>query len=287
MAAEKAKRKAPFNTNVLEKVVGAHSRETGIAPKRLNRWIYFMVVLAALERLRNNENEPLFVLKGGVAMELRLGLEARATKDLDTVFRESMDEMLGELDEALQAGFGDFTFERSEAEKIGETNSQRVDVKLSYRGRRWGTVPLEIAPAEGDSLEDVDNVDAIGIDDFGLEGPKKIPCLTIRYQIAQKLHACTEPPPEGKDENHRFHDLIDLLLLEDLITDGGLVDVRTACLDTFTVRAKHAWPPELVVYPSWPEAYERLAVEQDFPIAEVEKAAAQVRELIAAIDAAT
>lgn len=287
MAVEKPKRKAPFNTNVIQKVVDAHSRETGIAPKRLSRWIQFMVVLAALERLRNDENKPLFVLKGGVAMELRLGLEARATKDLDTVFRESMDEMLGRLDEALQAGFGDFTFERSEAEKVGETNSQRVDVKLSYRGRRWGTVPLEIAPTEGDSLEDVDNVHAIGIDDFGLDGPKEIPCLTVRYQIAQKLHACTEPPPEDRDENLRFHDLIDLLLLKDLIPDGGLEDVRVACLDTFTVRAKHAWPPEVVVYPSWPEAYERLAVEQDFPITEGEEAAAQVRGLIAAIDAAT
>lgn len=75
-------RKAPFNINVLESWVGAHSRESGLAPKRLNRWIHFMIVLAALERLRNDNDKPLFVLKGGVAMELRLGLEARATKDL-------------------------------------------------------------------------------------------------------------------------------------------------------------------------------------------------------------
>jgi hypothetical protein len=287
VATEKPKRKAPFNTNVLERWVGIHARRTDIAPKRLNRWIHFMVLLAALEPLRDDEDKPLFVLKGGVAMELRLGLEARATKDLDAVFRESMDEMLARLDEALRAGFGDFTFERTEAKRIGETNSQRVDVLLSYRGRRWGTVQLEIAPAEGRSLEDVDNVDAIGIDDFGLDGPKEIPCLTIRYQIAQKLHACTAPPPEGKDENSRFHDLIDLLLLKPLIPGGGLAAVRAACIDTFTVRDTHSWAPELVIYLSWAEAYERLAIEQGFAITDVEEAAALVRGLIAEIDAAT
>lgn len=285
MAAEKPKRKAPFNTSVLERWVGAYARETEIAPKRLNRWIQFMVLLAALEPLRDEKDKPLFVLKGGVAMELRLGLEARTTKDLDTVFRESMDEMLARLDEALRAGYGDFTFERTEAERVGETNSQRLKVMLSYRGRRWGTVQLEIAPAEGKSLEDVDSVEAIGIDDFGLDGPEDVPCLTIRYQIAQKLHACTEPPPEGKDENPRFHDLIDLLLLRPLIPGDGLAAVRAACIDTFTVRDEHDWPPELVVYPSWAEAYERLAIEQDFAVTDVEEAAAQVRDLITEIDA--
>jgi Nucleotidyl transferase AbiEii toxin, Type IV TA system len=287
MVEKKEKRKAPFNTSVLESWVGAYSRETGIAPKRLNRWIHFMVLLAALEPLRDDHGRSLFVLKGGVAMELRLGLEARATNDLDTVFRQSMDGMLGRLDEALRDGYGDFTFERSEAELIGETGSQRTDVKLSYRGRRWGTVHFEIAPAEGKSLEDVDNVDAIGIDSFGIEGPKEVPCLTIRYQLAQKLHACTEPPPDGKNENHRFHDLIDLLLLEGLIPVGGFPPVRVACVDTFSVRARQAWPPDLVVYPSWFEAYERLAVEQGFAITDVEEAAMRVRGLIATIDEAT
>jgi hypothetical protein len=52
------------------------------------------------------------------------------------------------------------------------------------------------------------------------------------------------------------------------------------------VRDRQAWPPELVVYPSWPEAYARLAAEQSFPITDVEEAAAVVRKLIAAIDAA-
>jgi hypothetical protein len=70
----------------------------------------------------------------------------------------------------------------------------RLAIKLSYRGKRWGTVPLEVAPAEGGSGEDVETLDAIGIGQFGLDGPDRVPCLGVRYQIAQKVHACSEPP---------------------------------------------------------------------------------------------
>lgn len=281
------RRKAPFSTNVLEKWVNEYAREEGVAVKRLQRWIWFMVVLAVLDGVRDADGEPLFLLKGGAAMELRLQLEARTTKDIDTVFRESMASMLVRLDEGLQAGWGDFTFERTEPEPIKDTRSVRVSIKLSYRGKRWGTVPLEVAPAEGKSGTDIEDLDAIRIGQFGLEGPERVACLGIRYQIAQKIHACTEPPPKGQDENIRFHDPLDLILLRDLVPDVGWPAVRAACIDTFETRAKHAWPPELVVYPSWPASFAALAEEQGFEIIDVEEAVRQVREMIARIDAAT
>ena len=72
-----------------------------------------------------------------------------------------------------------------------------------------------------------------------------------------------------------------------MIAGGGLADVSEACADIFTARDKHAWPPELVVYPSWAEAYKRLAIDQGFAITDFEEAAAQVGEFIAEVDAAT
>ncbi|MEX0816865.1 MAG: nucleotidyl transferase AbiEii/AbiGii toxin family protein [Gaiellales bacterium] len=281
------RRQAPFSTKVIEKWVNDYAREEGVAVNRLQRWIWFMVILAVLDRVRDEEGDPLFLLKGGAAMELRLGLEARATKDIDTVFRESMESMLERLDEALQEGWGDFSFERTRPEAIKDTRSLRLSIKLSYRGKRWGTVPLEVAPAEGRSGEDVETLDAIGIDQFGLDGPERVPCLGISYQIAQKIHACTAPPVEGKDVNPRFHDPMDLILLRDLVADDGWPAVRAACIDTFETRAVHAWPPELTVYASWPAAFAALAEDQGFEPPDVEEAAAQVREMIARIDAAT
>lgn len=281
------RRKAPRNTNVIQKWVDEYAREQGIVAGRLQRWIMFMIVLAALDRARDDKGAPLFLLKGGAAMELRLKLEARTTKDIDTVFRESMKSVLDRLDETLQQGWGDFTFERTAPEAIKDTRSVRLAIKLSYRAKRWGTVPLEVAPAEGDSGNDVETLDAIDIGHFGLDGPDRVPCLGVRYQIAQKVHACTEPPLEGKAENPRFHDLIDLILLSDLVADDGWPAVRSACIDTFESRARHGWPPEVVVYPSWPAAFAALAADQGFAITDVEEAASQVREMIARIDAAT
>jgi Nucleotidyl transferase AbiEii toxin, Type IV TA system len=129
-------RKAPHNTSVIEKWINEYAREHGVAAGRLGRWIQFMVVLAVLDRARDEQGEPLFLLKGGAAMELRLQLDARTTKDIDTAFRESMDKMLERLDDALQEGWGDFTFERTEPEPIRETRSMRMDIKLTYRGKR-------------------------------------------------------------------------------------------------------------------------------------------------------
>jgi Nucleotidyl transferase AbiEii toxin, Type IV TA system len=146
-------------------------------------------------------------------------------------------------------------------------------------------VPLEVAPAEGRSGEDVEVVDAIHIGHFGIAGPDRVPCLGVRYQIAQKIHACTAPPFDGKTENPRFHDLIDLLMLRDLVSNDW-ADVRDACVDIFEGRDVHAWPPELVVYPSWPAAFTALARDQQFEIDDVEEAARQVREMIERIDAA-
>jgi hypothetical protein len=97
------------------------------------------------------------VLETWVGTALR---ESGIAKDLDTVFRESMEVMLVRLDEALQAGYGDFTFERGEPEHIRETNSQRFDIKLSHRGRRWGTVHAALAVEQGFHISDVEEAAA-------------------------------------------------------------------------------------------------------------------------------
>ena len=54
----------------------------------LRRWLGFMIVAGMLDAARHaDDGEPLFLVKGGVAMELRMNTGARAPKDLDTAFR--------------------------------------------------------------------------------------------------------------------------------------------------------------------------------------------------------
>jgi hypothetical protein len=277
-----AARKPPHNVQVLQRWVGDLAREQGIAPGRAQRWICFMVLAAMLDHSRDENEDPLFVLKGGAAMELRLGLRARATKDYDTAYRGAIQGMLGRLDAALRRGFGDFTATRTAPEWIQETGAQRLDIKLSYRGRSLGTVQLEVAVAEGDAGREIDRVPGKPLDALGIDAPVEVPCVSIRYQIAQKLHACTEVPPDGR-ENDRFRDLIDLLLLEELIEDGEWPAVLASCEEIFGLRAKHPWPPTVIVFDSWPDAYRALAAELSFPLAEVQEAADAVQLMIARI----
>lgn len=57
-----------------------------------------MALLGALERVEAPQGAPRFVLKGGVAIELRLRSGARATRDVDMVFRGPEGELIAALD---------------------------------------------------------------------------------------------------------------------------------------------------------------------------------------------
>jgi Nucleotidyl transferase AbiEii toxin, Type IV TA system len=275
----------PRNVRTLRKLVDGHARSEGIAVGRAQRWVSYMVLVGALERVRDGRGDPLFLVKGGVAIELRLGLEARATKDFDATFREAAGRMLDRLDEALREPYGGFTLTRGEIEEVGPTRAKRLNVMLAYEGRSWSTVKLELSPAEGDTALEVERVPAIDLSRFGLEGPDSVACLPLRYQIAQKLHACTALRDDGKD-NDRFRDLIDLILLRGLIDGKELKAVHEACVHIFDARGQHRWPPSLVVPESWLEPYARLAADLGFEVTDVEVAADRVREIIDEIDSA-
>lgn len=129
--------------------------------------------------------------------------------------------------------------------------------------------------SEGDAVE-AERVAAFSMSRLGLEGPDLVSCQPLRYQIATKLHAVTERF-EGRT-NDRYRDLIDLILLAELQPDTAWV--ARACREVFAERSTHSWPPALAVEPGWPQQYQALAVEQGFPITDVEEAAGVVRELI-------
>ncbi len=122
---------------------------------------------------------------------------------------------------------------------------------------------------------------ALSVSEFGLTGPAEVTCLSLRYQIAQKIHASTERFPDR--ENERVHDLIDLQLMEELIEDYSRV--RVACIEIFELRRTHSWPPTLTIEPTWPDTYRELAAELDFPTKDIDEAITRVQGLIDEIHA--
>ena len=106
------KKKAPHNVRVLRDWVQAYADSTDQPVGRVTRAISFMLVALVLDHAKTKEGGPLFLVKGGVSMELRLRFKARTTKDFDTVFRGRFDEWLEALDHALADGVEDFSFSR-------------------------------------------------------------------------------------------------------------------------------------------------------------------------------
>lgn len=280
------KDKPPHSVRVLHSWIAAYAKDTREAPERIMRAVTLMVVSLALQRARDESGAALFLVKGGVMIELRLGLRARATQDIDTVFTADFGTWLDRLDDALRQPVGDFTLTRTEPERIAQVDTRRLGLMLDYRGRRWAQIPLEVAPAEASDVLTVEHADPLRISQFGLPEPASIPIVNLGYQIAQKLHACTERFRSGP-ENDRFRDLMDLLLLRDMLTAAELPRVKEACLRIFEIRGKHSWSPTVAVYESWRAAYREMARAERFEIEDVDEAAALVNEMIAEIDAAT
>ena len=109
----------------------------------------------------------------------------------------------------------------------------------------FSTVAFEMSAAEGASLDfpEYHRV-AISLAPVQLPDPGKIAFLPARYQIAQKLYACTEPPT-GDHPNTRVRDLYDILLIAELVELEEYPALSAACREIFELRGRHSWPPVL------------------------------------------
>jgi hypothetical protein len=281
------KSKAPANRAALERWILQKAQADGLAPARLRRALSFMVLSAVLARFTDDSGAPLFLLKGGVAMELRVGARARASRDFDTAFRAD----LARLGEVLAAAsvhvHGAFRLTAGAAAPIGPTGAVRIPVRLGFAGYDWGSVDLEVSPAEGGSgaagaIEYAAPAPELSV--FGLPDGERVALLPLHYQVAQKLHACTEVRT-GRD-NDRFRDLVDLMLLEELAAPEDLPRLRSACEEVFALRDRTPWPPVVTVYAGWREPYRALADAMGFPVRDVEAAAEAVTQFIARIASA-
>jgi hypothetical protein len=90
----------PPSAGVLARYAQAYARELGVAEGRVRAWVAYMIMAGILDRATNADS-PLFIVKGGVALELRLRDRARATKDIDIVLRDTNADLADSLEEAL------------------------------------------------------------------------------------------------------------------------------------------------------------------------------------------
>jgi hypothetical protein len=205
---------------------------------------------------------------------------ARATKDLDLILHSDAGDPIEELGVVLEQAYQGFTFRRRGEPEVMPNGALRVEISLQYLGKPWGTVQVDVARYAGDGA-DVEMVEAISLAPFGIAGPESLPCLSLPYHVAQKIHGMTLPSIDGRT-NQRFRDLVDLLLLREWVTDFDAV--QRACRQVFEVRGTHSWPPFFEVPEHWAAPFERMAADLGLEVTDLYQAAIEVRQFITEID---
>lgn len=284
---------SPRNLRSLrDRLVQAAERQ-GVLFGRLQRHVAMVIVAQFAATLTDDDGAPLLLVKGGSSLELRRGIpDSRTSKDFDTVARHDIESVHERLADAGEIGWEGFTAIFTLPEDIDVPGlvikPRRFVAKLSYRGQPFASVPIEVSIVEAGNADQFDILtsDALGL--VGVAADVAVPCMTLPWQIAQKLHAVTAVLPEPK-VNDRAHDLVDLQLLEALLTDADLVPTRSACVAVFNARAQHPWPPAVAALLHWPAIYSRALEGLDhLQLAEmVEAATERVQRFVDRIDAAT
>lgn len=219
-----------------------------------------MIVVAQFAATITDDGDvPLLLVKGGSSLELRRGIpDSRTSKDFDAVARCDIETVHEQLADAGETGWEGFTAIFTVPEEIEvpgmPVKPRRFTAKLSYRGQPFASVPIEVSTVEAGNADHFDTLtsDALGL--VGVPATIAVPCMTLPWQIAQKLHAATAVLEDPK-VNDRAHDLVDLQLLEGLLPDSDLLLTRSACVTVFEARAQHPWPPTVTALSHWPPIY--------------------------------
>lgn len=235
------------------------SQQTNLPLVRLRKMVVFDRLLARLLVAAPRR----WVLKGALALEFRLGMRSRTTKDMDLARQDSQEATTADFLLVQSVDLSDFfafAIERTgKLDEVLEGAAVRYHVRADLAGRPFDDVIVDVA--FGDPASAPPDL-LCGSDLLGFAGiaPVKVPALPLEQHVAEKVHAYTRVYSGGR-QSSRVKDLVDLVLIGSSATfDVGrlLHALRTV----FESRATHPLPKELPPPPSdWATAYRRLARE--------------------------
>ena len=186
--------------------------QEGVPPQRVRNRYVFQRVLARLAR------DSRWVLKGGFSLELRLGLAARTTKDLDLLLTDvaglTAADLQDLLDEALDIDLGDeCTFRvrlprqvRAEDEM---PSTWRVVVEVFVARSPCEMVTIDVVTR---AAEPTEGVDAVAVRPVLGGEPFAVRSVDLPRRAAEKLHAYAWIYAYERPSS-RVKDLVDLALL--------------------------------------------------------------------------
>lgn len=224
----------------------AHARQLGVAT-------YIVRRQAALERLlvRLGEAAPnRWAIKGGLALDTRLGARARASLDLDVDHAIGIDEAREDVQRASAVTASDhFGFALTGQDTLSEAGvalAVRFSLHSTLAGRDFEPLQVDVTIAAPQPW------DAQPATREGLLAPLGLPpvhvlLIPVERQVAEKLHAATRLYKSGGTT--RARDVIDLLLIQrHARVDGPRLGQEIRA--TFERRATHAVPATLPQLPA-------------------------------------
>ena len=258
----------------LEARLVARSRDAGADLNRLRRRVVFERMLARLEAA-----EPgCWILKGGMALEVRWHDRARSTRDLDLAARHPLTTgvdaraaLAGPL--AVDADHDRFRFAVGDARDLQVDEAGRpgwrFPVEATLAGRQFAAVRVDLVIRETE-ISGTERLRLPGALAFAGIGACEIEVVDRSQHFAEKLHALTRT--YSSRPSTRVRDLVDLVLL---IDDGLEPDARLydTVVHVFEARTSHPVPGELPDPPAdWSARYRELADELDVNAATLDDA---------------
>jgi predicted nucleotidyltransferase component of viral defense system len=248
----------------------------------------------SLDRLRNDiaferflarllvVSSDTWLLKGGLAMQLRLGKKTRTTSDIDLAFNENEENFYDVLSEASSINLEDwFTFEveqPSEREyQEGFFGGIRYDIICLLDSKLFERFHIDV----GGKTQIIDDYETFAFEpalDFAGIQSTLVPCYPVPLQIAEKLHALTRKYKSGSSS--RGKDMIDILLLARARDINGKL-LSNAIRHTFGHRGTHTIPKALSSLPrSIQREYSKLSKEVDLDYPNFEAAEKALKSFI-------
>lgn len=242
----------------LEQRLKNEAQATGVALLRLRKRVAFERFLA---RLTTSESSG-WVLKGAFALELRLGLRARTTKDIDLGRADDEEAATDHLVAATHVDLDDFfVFEVRRTPALDAAtgfHAVRYTVRADLDARRFEQFPVDVAFSEATPIQAEPLFGANSLE-FADVAARQLPVISLEQHVAEKFHAYSGAFGRDQRESTRVKDLVDLVL----IGESAEIDakrLRQALATVFERRARQPLPNASPLPPSsWASPYSVLA----------------------------
>jgi predicted nucleotidyltransferase component of viral defense system len=242
----------------LDQRLKVEALRTGLTTTRLRKRVAFELFLRRLVAVAHGR----WVLKGAFALDLRLDVATRPTKDIDLGREDSVDDAIEDITAAQQLHLDDFfsfTATRTDAfEQTDEFAAVRFHVRAELAGRTFEQFVVDVGltdpmPWTPDAITTSDFLAFADIEQVA------IPAVPLAQHLAEKVHAYTRRYGDTQAASTRPKDLVDILL----IASAEPIDARALreCLErTFEQRARQPLPDALANPPAdWARPFGQLA----------------------------